>query len=413
MWPMPQPHAVDLVLSYCFPPYADTAAIVAAKRVRAMGRPVDVIQNQMAPKRTVDEGLASIADHLVVRRTVIDSPTYFSSWRAVTEWCERGLQQALEWDRQGPGYERVYSRAHFLASHVLAARFTLQRPDVRWTAEFSDPLSHDVKGEVRHAPVDDGALLHALADGVRRAGFTPPTSGNVYEWAETVAFALADEILFTNEHQRDLMVRAVPDPALRERILRVATVSPHPTLEPSFYQRGEPPYVLEPGRINIAYFGNFYATRGMGAVLDGLAALPQEQRDRLCLHVFAGGPEELMDEVARRGLGDVVRAGPFVSFLDFLALCRRMDVLLVNDALTGGVLPANPFLPSKWSDYKGSGTPVWGMVEEGSVLADLDEPALQFRTPAGHATAAGQLLSRLARGVLIPDRAAARPSLTH
>ncbi|QFG70028.1 glycosyltransferase family 4 protein [Ornithinimicrobium pratense] len=391
--PAPSTPATDLVLSYCFPPYVDTAAIVAAKRVRAMGRPVDVIQNQMAPERAVDEGLASIADHLVVRRNAIDSATYFSAWKSIVRWCELGLQQALEWDREGPGYERVYSRAHFSASHILAARFALLRPGVRWTAEFSDPLSHDVRGEVRHAPATDDALLQVLEAGVRRAGFEPPTNRNVYEWAEVVAFALADEVLFTNAHQRDLMVDAVPDPALRERILRVSTVSPHPTLEPTFYQMGDPAYELDPGRRHIAYFGNFYATRGMGTVLDALEVLPQEQRDRLRLHVFAGRAEELVSQVARRGLQDVVRAGPFVSFLDFLALCRRMDVLLVNDALTSGMLPANPFLPSKWSDYKGSGTPVWGIVERGSILDGQD---LTYRSLVGYPSAAVQVLAQIA-----------------
>lgn len=151
----------------------------------------------------------------------------------------------------------------------------------------------------------------------------------------------------------------------------------------------------------------------MSAVVDALEVLPRGQRERLRLHVFAGQPDALLAQVAERGLTDVVRVGPFVDYLDFLALCGRMDVLVVNDALTSARLPVNPFLPSKWSDYRGSGTPVWGLVEEGSVLGGLDEPALQFRTPVGHATAAAQLLSRLARGVLVPDRAAARPTPSH
>lgn len=97
--------------------------------------------------------------------------------------------------------------------------------------------------------------------------------------------------------------------------------------------------------------------------------------------------------MARRGLQDVVRAGPFVSFLDFLALCRRMDVLLVNDAMTSGMLPANPFLPSKWSDYKGSGTPVWGIVERGSILDGQD---LTYRSLVGYPSAAVQVLAQIA-----------------
>lgn len=391
--PLAPSRAADLVVSYCFPPFVDTAAIVAAKRVRETGRPVDVIQNEMTPERTTDPGLARIADDLVVRRAQIDSATYFSAWKAVVRWTELGLQQALAWDREGPGYERMYSRAHFAASHVLAARFKLLRPGVRWQAEFSDPLSHDVRGQVRHAQAAEDALLTTLGAGLRRAGFAPPTSGNVFEWAEVLPFALADELLFTNVHQRDLMVEAVTDPALRERILQVGTVSPHPTLPPEFYELADPELTLEPGRRHLGYFGNFYATRGMDTVLDALEVLPQHQRDRLCLHVFAGKPADLLAEVERRGLQDVVRAGPFVGFLDFLALCRRMDVLLVNDAVTSGLLSANPFLPSKWSDYRGSGTPVWGIVESGSVL---DEQDLAYRSPVGFTSAAVQVLAQIA-----------------
>jgi hypothetical protein len=70
-----------------------------------------------------------------------------------------------------------------------------------------------------------------------------------------------------------------------------------------------------------------------------------------------------------------------------------MDCLPVNDAVS----PAgaqNPFLPSKWSDYRGSGTPVWGVVEEGSAL---DAQPLDHRSPIEHASAAVQVLSRISR----------------
>lgn len=96
------------------------------------------------------------------------------------------------------------------------------------------------------------------------------------------------------------------------------------------------------------------------------------------------------------GLGGTgaVRAHPFVGFLDFLALSTRMDVLLINDAVTKGTFEVNPFLPSKWSDYLGSGRPIWGIVEPGSPLSTQ---RLDHRTPVNHVTAAMQVLTRLAR----------------
>lgn len=385
--------ARDLVVSFCFPPFVDTAAIVAAKRVRAAGRPVDVLQNRMTKERRTDPSLDDIAGPLVLRRYAVPSPTTFSSWRGVSSFTEKGVQRALAWDREGEGYERMYSRAQFAASHFLAARFALLRPGLRWSAEFSDPLSRDVTGAVRHAPAQDDRLLARLRQGIIDAGFQPPVGLNAFEWAEHLVFALADSVIFTNAHQRDLMVETVKDRALADRVIGRSVVAPHPTLPPDFYQMAEVDYPLEPGRRHIGYFGNFYATRGMGSVLQAMASLPQAQRARLCLHVFSGNPDELKQEVRERGLQDCVRTGPFLGFLQFLALCRRMDVLLVSDAVTTGLLSTNPFLPSKWSDYLGSGTAVWGMVEPGSVLADQ---ALTYRSLAGHTTSTVQVLAELA-----------------
>lgn len=404
--PPPTP-ARDLVVSFCFPPYVDTAAIVAAKRVREAGRPVDVLQNRMGSERRTDPDLAQIAGDLVRRRHPIPSPTLFSAWRGISSFTEKGVQRALAWDREGPGYERMYSRAQFTASHFLAARFALLRPGLHWTAEFSDPLSRDVTGAVRRSPVRQDALLERLGEGMRRAGFAPPTSGNAYEWAEHLVFALADSVLFTNEHQRDLMIETVQDPELAARARERSVVAPHPTLPPEFYEMAEVHRPLDPARRHVGYFGNFYATRGMGSVLEALQALPQQQRDRLCLHVFAGQREELEREVRERGLRDCVRTGPFLGFLQFLAMCRRMDVLLVSDAVTTGLLSTNPFLPSKWSDYRGSGVAVWGMVEPGSVLADQD---LTYRSLAGHTTSAVQVLADLADGPVLRPGPAPAPA---
>ncbi|WP_440900837.1 hypothetical protein, partial [Actinosynnema sp.] len=191
-----------LVVSYCFPPYADAASVVAAKRVRDHGLPVDVVQNRMDRLRRRDPLLGAIAGPFVRRQVLIPTPSAFSSWRSVRDFTEEGLQHALTWDRDRGGYEHLYSRAQFAASQVLAARFVLARTAVRWTAEFSDPLSHDVTGAVRFSPVDDDALLHVLGEGLRARGVRPPTSGNVFEWSEVLALALADTVLFTNEHQR-------------------------------------------------------------------------------------------------------------------------------------------------------------------------------------------------------------------
>ncbi|MFK5647712.1 hypothetical protein ACI3ET_14460 [Ornithinimicrobium sp. LYQ121] len=400
--------ATDLVVAFSFTPYVDTAAVVAAKRVREEGRAVDVVQNDMAPSRAQDPDLGRIADDLVRRRTVLPTPTWFSSWKAVRAFADAGLEQVLRWDAEGPGYERLYSRAHWVPSHVLAARVKAHRPHVRWVAEFSDPLSVHADGRERHAPVEEGPLLDELAANLREAGVGPP-GDNLFLWAETLPYALADELLFTNTNQRDLMLSRISDAGLAARAAARAVVRPHPTLPPAYYDLADPPVDLDPGRAHIGYFGNFYANRGLGTVLDALAALPAAQRAQVQLHVHTEQGEKLVTAVAARGLEPQVSVRPFVGYLDFLALCRRMDVLLLTDATTKGAFARNPFLPSKWSDYRGSGRPVWGVVEEGSPLS---AQALDHRSPVKHTTAAVQVLAQIVREAGRPSgQRSERPSV--
>ncbi|WP_228266538.1 glycosyltransferase family protein [Ornithinimicrobium ciconiae] len=386
--------ARDLVVAYAFAPYADTAGVVAAKRVREAGRPVDVIQNEMSSQRDSDPALDKIAGDLVRRRAVLRTPTLFSSWKGVNTFVEVGLEQALAWEAGGSTYERIYSRAHWVPSHVLAARLKTLWPQVRWTAEFSDPLSVYVDAKERHSPAGEGPLLDELRAATRAAGFEPP-GDNLFTWVEHLPYALADELIFTNENQRELMLSRIPDEALAARARERSVVSPHPTLPPEFYELTQPEVDLDPQVRHIGYFGNFYANRSMTAVVAALTALPADVRRRLQIDVYTSKPDAIASALKALHMegAESVKTRPFVSYLDFLALSRRMDALLINDAITTGLFPANPFLPSKWSDYRGSGPPVWGIVEPGSPLS---AQPLDYRSPVRHTTAAVQVLGQIA-----------------
>ena len=387
--------ASRLVIAYAFPPYSDTSSIVAAKRVHVGGEPVDVIQNALDDLRGPDPGLEEIVDPLVRRRRAIPSRSAFSGWLSISEFCDLGMATVAAWENErGKSYANVYSRAHFVASHFLAARYVAGRPEVRWQAEFSDPMSHDAVGKLRHAPVREGELLDFCRSALAGRGFGVPHSDNVYEWCERVTYALADELWFTNAAQRDFMLGECRDRELAEAAARKAVVVPQPTLPQRFYQLSDPDYPLEPARIHIGYFGNFYASQRPRALFDALAGLDGADRDRLKLHVFTGKPEQLARFAASPGLDEAVSVRPLVPYLDFLALSTRMDVLLAIDAATPAGRKDNPFLLSKWSDYQGSGTPVWGMVAEGS---ELSRQQLAYRSPLDHTSAAEQVLVALAR----------------
>jgi hypothetical protein len=212
-------------------------------------------------------------------------------------------------------------------------------------------------------------------------------------WCEEIAYALADELVFTNRHQLEYMMSYCSRPELAEAVRARAVISPHPTLPPTFYSMADPEYAIEPGVVHLGYFGNFYATRGMDDVLLALAAVDADTRRRLCLHVFTPGTKELTARAEELGVAACVRVAPYVRYLDFLALTTRFDCLLVNDAATGDSHGRNPYLPSKWSDYRGSGTAVWGLCEAGSTLSEQN---LAYSSPIGDVAAAAEVLQKLA-----------------
>ncbi len=384
--------AQDLALLYCFTPWVGTAGIVAARRIRDRGLVVDVVCKDLDDIRERDRSLDAIADPYVGRVAALPGPSHFGSWGSAQDWSHQVFAQLEAW---GTEHRSVYSRAMWAASHLVAAQYKLRNPSVPWVAEFSDPISRTVRGGRRSSASGAGPLPDELTSGLRAAGFDPPADGDVYTWAEQVAFALADEVMFTNDNQREYMLGYCPDPALAERARALSTVHHHPTLPARFYDLRTPDYRLDPDRAHLAYFGAFYPTRGLTEVTEALASLPAHARSRVCLHVFTQDASTIDRAVAEAGLADVVVVNPYVGFLEFLALTRRFDLLVVNDADSSDHGPGgNPYLPSKLSDYLGSGTPIWAIVEEGSVMSR--EP-LQHVTRLGDAQAAAEVLTSLAR----------------
>ncbi|MBW9214103.1 glycosyltransferase [Mumia sp. zg.B53] len=377
--------ARDLAILYSFLPYADTSALVAARRIRDRGIVVDVVSNTMGADKPIDWAAGVIAREQLDQTFEVDARTAAFEWGPLKAFTRRALAKVAEWEKEKGLYRSVYSRTMWPGSNLVAAVLKLRRPDLRWIAEFSDPQLFNAYGQRRVGRAKEDGLWRELTDGLAAAGIDAPADRNIPHLVELLAYALADEIVFTNEHQRSFMLGYLPEQQLVERVLERSVVSHHPTLPKSFYHRVEGEYEIEPDVLNIAYFGAFYATRGLTEVVDALKALEPNERAMVRLHVFTGDPETLAKELAVHGLTDIVVANPYVSYFAFLELTTRMDVLLVNDAKTRDHYDVNPFLPSKWSDYAGSGSDVWAVVEEGSILSTMPTT---YRSPLGDAAAA-------------------------
>lgn len=413
-WREVQGDSESLAVLYNFAPFQDTGSTVASKRLREFAETFDVISCSFLQHKKVDATVDRISAPYVAAKDFVPLAPSWATWASVRAFAERACLMAGDRIRSGKTYRRLYTRAMWVASLYAGAEIKHRHPELAWTAEFSDPLSLDVEGAQRggHIP-RDGFTRHHVAEFEARYGRLLDDDLTIFRFAELLAFAFADEIIFTNQHQRDIMLDSLADGDLRERARAISTVENHPTLPAGFYELCSSGYVTDPGHVNIGYFGEFYTARGITEISDALRALPDMIRSRVRLHVFtnyipesSGGVkpasfstsqfrtlvERTLSGVGAEGLDDVIIFNNSLPFVKFISATQQMDHLIVTDARSGTGHAVNPYLPSKWSDYKGSSSKVWGLTEAGSVLAGME---LDVQTSLGDSHAAREALWRM------------------
>lgn len=360
--------AKKLVLAYCFPPYNDTSGNVMAKRIHESGDIVDIISNNMDRIRTRDDKLLNLVSELVDSQIMLDGPQAFSSWGSIESYMHDGYQQFLNHQEK---YAEIYSRAMFTQSHFLGYEIKKNHPGLKWVAEFSDPLHKDVKAELRYAPVEDDDYIAGIKEDLDPK-YHGLINDNVFNLCEVLPFIYADELIFTNKHQLQYMIERF-DPALQEIILKKATISQHPTPPKPLYDLVQSYYTLDETTINLAYFGNFYDTRGFRQIELVAKQLYEQNINNFKIHVFTNLRGNTMRFHKHSDFKDYITLNPYVSYFEFLNLADRLDILMIFDAETIGIKPFNPYVPSKLSDYRGSDSFVWAFTEAGSILDQTAE----------------------------------------
>lgn len=388
--------ARDLAVLYVALPFADTSALVAARRIRERGVVVDVVSNNMSKLKKKDFTAEPVWAEYVDTVTELRAYPVSAWWPAVLDFCRKALAAVEAAEANKGPYRSVYSRAMWPTSHVFGAMLKIRNPQIHWIAEFSDPILFGIRNERRQSSgVADPEVLATFRDALSAKGLPSPNDDNMYFWIESLVYGLADEIMFTNAHQQKYMFGHFDEPALVARANAHAVVAEHPTLDRSFYDAQPSTYPLDPGFVHIGYFGVFYATRGLAEVTSALSSLPPATRSRLKLHVFTPEPAKLATEIAAAGLVDVVIPNEYVGYLEFLNLTTRFDVLLVNDFRTADTRVINPYVPAKYADYAGSGAAIWGIVEPGSVLSSRP---LHYESILGDVQGARDVLTVIAAG---------------
>ena len=411
-WPELIPDPRGLALLYNFSPFQDTGSTVASKRLRQFGQTVDVIACSFLHHKKADPTIERISAPYVKSKYFVPAAPSWATWAAHAAFAMKAANLADRYmaERETP-YEFLYSRAMWAPSLIAGALVKLRHPRLRWVAEFSDPMSQDVEGNHRGGPTGDDECARTLVAAFEaRHGRMDEQQRSIFALAENMVFALADEIIFTNALQKHTMLAKVQDPVLRQRIESVATVSHHPSLPRPFYRMcpARPPVSDE--HLNIAYFGEFYSSRGLIEVTSAMRTLPEHLRERVRLHVFTnyvpaaeGGRRprnfsarqyadlvsRAVDGVGAQGIEHLVAFHPSLPFLEFLSATDAFDLLVVRDAATGDHHEVNPYLPSKWSDYSGSTAATWAILEQDSTMSRLDPP---HRSPVNDVAAAREVL---------------------
>lgn len=384
--------ANTLVVSYCFPPYVDTSGTVVAKRIRSDGELVDVIYNKMDKKRAISHNLSLIANEFIDRKFEIATPTAFSSWDGIEKFVNEGLKKIASQVSKKGHYKKVYSRAMWPASHFLAYAYKMQYPKSSWIAEFSDPLLFDIHGQERPDKITNSDTLLDFTNELKKRNLPISDSDKLFFWCEYLPFAFADRIIFTNENQKQSMLSRFPIPEIRQLVLDKCTEKHQPILQEMFYHIHTSDYLLDDAFVNMAYFGAFYATRKLNELIKAVEGMNDHERKKFKIHIFTEKPDEFQAEIRGTALENVFCIGPYADYFEFLNLTTRFDCLIVNDALTKHVKSINPYLPSKVSDYLGSGVSIWGLCEEGSILSSLD---IEYKSPIDDVNATKEMLIRI------------------
>lgn len=391
---LPEKSAEKLVISYCFPPYADSSGNVMAKRVREHGEVVDVIQSDMGEVRDVNKHLDIITEGLIEDKIVIDSDSgdVFGNWDLIYDFCKKGLKKIDENVQRKGEYKEIYSRALLPASHFLAFEAKIRYPNTKWIAEFSDPVLYDDKGDLRYSKINDQKFLNKVNTLLKKQNLPKYKDANLFFLCEYLPYAFADEIVFTNENQKKHMINRFPFREISGIVKKKARVNRHPSLREEFYYLFESDYSIDESYVNIAYFGRDYETRNLNDVFNALNKLNDHHKDLCKIHIFTMNVKQFEKSVENNSIKNNLVVNPYVNFFEFLNLTTKFDCLIINDYSQKHVREINPYLPCKLSDYIVSGTDIWAIHEENSVLSKID---LKYKSISGDLDSTKRILKKI------------------
>lgn len=367
-----------LIINATFPPYVDVSGQVLAKRVITSNRAVDVVYGEIDNPR--DGDFNDIVDRYINKRIIIRNLEKANTTESVNKFREEGIEAIEEENKE---YKEVYSRSWTIDSHILALEYKLRHPEVKWSAEFSDPILYDIKNNRRYSKtfvIEDenytDYINREIDNKNKKLPYKEPfphitAKNDLHFLNEYLTYIFADKIVFTNPNQRYIMLKQFPYD-VEDYVMSKSEIKKHPTLPYDYYQLKKTDYTINNDFVNIGYFGSFLKQRNLENLINAIKKLDNNVRNKLKLHLFVPDKNEITAYVQENKLSDVITVNEFVSQLEFLNLITLMDVLLVNDLVTKDIFEINPYLPSKVAEYTGSKRDIWALCEKNSPMDKME-----------------------------------------
>ena len=123
---------------------------------------------------------------------------------------------------------------------------------------------------------------------------------------------------------------------VKDFVMEKSEAIPYPTLDEKYYFIKEGDYEVEEDCINIGYFGTYFGKRNFEAIYYAIESLDEEIKNKIKLHLFTIYGENLPTLTSNLSVSKNIIVNEKVPFLEFLNLCTKLDVLLVNDTQTKG-----------------------------------------------------------------------------
>ncbi|WP_297981789.1 hypothetical protein [uncultured Methanobrevibacter sp.] len=377
------PEIDELLICYKFPPTTRVSGIVFAKRLIVSKKTVDLIQGPI-DEENLDEDFNKIVDEFVAKRMIVKSKIKALNWKSISTFNEKGLK---ELESSGKEYKKIYSRAGSHESNFLSLEYKLKHPKTFWSAEFSDPLRTTIENTKRGSVKNKGLYpdndyierineeinsINKERESEKKAELELISKDdNLFVLCEYLAFLFADELVFTNENQKEMMLSLYSDD-VKELVDSKSRISVHPTLDEEYYHKVESDYEIDSSYINFGYFGTYLGRRHLEYIYYAFETLNPKVKDKYRIHIFTPNHGSLKKLTRNLEIGENIVLHKTAPLLEFLNLTTKFDVLIVNDLNTYDNFEKNPFLPSKLADYIGSGRDIWAICEDGSIMSKYD-----------------------------------------